>query len=661
MTPSPERAVKARVLQESEERTRGALQRLDSLLENAPLAVIEWSSIDFTIIRWSDEATRMFGWSAEETVGKRIDELTLVYPPDWPLVEQAMADMLSGKRPRNVNRNRNVRKDGTVIHSEWYNSTVRDSAGTLVAVLSLVLDVTERNRALDALRRSEASLAQAGKMAHLGAWWIDISNPDDLNANPLHWSDEVYRIFGYAPGAVQPTNSFFFERVPAEDRARVAEAVARARAERQPYVLEHRISRADGTERVVLEHAQFTYDARGAPVRLIGAVQDITEHRRTEQALRDADRRKNEFLGVLSHELRNPLAPIRNALYVLDRAAPGGDQAARARAVLGRQVGHLTRLVDDLLDVTRISRGKIQLQRSRIDLGEVVRRTVEDHKALLAERGIALEVRIAPGPLEVDADETRVAQIVGNLLQNGAKFTDRGGHIAVAVERGADEVAIRVRDSGIGISADMMGRLFEPFAQADESLHRSRGGLGLGLALVKGLVELHGGAVEARSDGVGRGTELIVRLRLAEGGGQARANSASAEPVRPRRILVIEDNLDAAETLREMLEMRGHLVEVTHDGRRGIEKARAFRPDVVLCDIGLPEMDGYAVARAIRSDASVASTVLVALTGYALPDDQRRAAEAGFDAHVAKPASIEQILGVVSAGAHGTPDGFVRP
>jgi two-component system CheB/CheR fusion protein len=373
-------------------------------------------------------------------------------------------------------------------------------------------------------------------------------------------------------------------------------------------------------------------------------IQDITERTKAEEALRLSDRRKNEFLGVLSHELRNPLAPIRNALFILGRARPGSEQATRAKAVLDRQVGHLARLVDDLLDVTRISRAKIRLQRGRVDLGELVLRAVEDNRQILAEREIALDVRIAPGPIPLDADSTRIAQIIGNLLQNSSKFTDHGGRITVVVEREAGEVSLRVRDTGIGISPEMLLSVFEPFTQADESLHRSRGGLGLGLALVKGLVEMHGGTVEARSDGIGRGAELIVRLPLASDGAGAREPTPEPRPpIRPRRVLIIEDNLDAAETLREMLEMDGHRVEVAHDGRAGLEKARASRPDVVLCDIGLPEMDGYGVARAIRSDPTLASTFLVALTGYALPEDQRRAAQAGFDRHLAKPVSLAQL------------------
>ncbi|WP_242333629.1 MULTISPECIES: ATP-binding protein [Anaeromyxobacter] len=378
------------------------------------------------------------------------------------------------------------------------------------------------------------------------------------------------------------------------------------------------------------------------------------ELRRSNALLRETDRRKDEFLGVLSHELRNPLAPIRNALSLLARVDPCGDEAARARAILDRQVVHLTRIVDDLLDVTRITRGKILLRRSRVELGDLVRRTVEDHRTLFASREIAVEVSLPEGPAWLDADATRVAQVIGNLLQNAAKFTDRGGHVEVTLERDTGAragILLRVRDDGAGIDVEMLDRVFEPFTQADDSLHRSRGGLGLGLSLVKGLVELHGGSVEARSGGAGRGAELVVRLPLAppDGGSPRHEPPAPVAAVGPLRVLVIEDNVDAAETLRELLLMWGHEVAVAHDGAAGVERARALRPEVVLCDIGLPVMSGYEVARAIRADPTLGATFLVAVTGYALPEDRRLAADAGFSRHLAKPVAVETLERLLAA------------
>ena len=309
-------------------------------------------------------------------------------------------------------------------------------------------------------------------------------------------------------------------------------------------------------------------------------------------------------------------------------------------------MGHLARLVDDLLDVTRIANGKLQIERRAMDLGGVARRTAEDHRALFDARGVALELALPGEPLWVDGDATRLAQVIGNLLQNAAKFTSRGDSVRLSLQAVGGSAVLGVRDTGIGIDPGMIPRLFQPFSQADAALNRRLGGLGLGLALVKGLVEGHGGTIEASSGGKGAGAEFVVHLPLAAP--PARVEVAPVAPPSPRRILVIEDNLDAAESLRLALALEGHEVAVAHDGPHGIERAREFAPEVVLCDIGLPDMDGYAVAKALRRDPERRNTFLVALTGYALPEDQRRAADAGFDAHLTKPATVEGVEAVMS-------------
>jgi PAS domain S-box-containing protein len=514
---------------------------------------------------------------------------------------------------------------------------------------ALFADVTERREREEALRRSEAVLAQAGEMARLGAWWIDFPVAGEIESGRLHWSDETYRLFGYAPGEVEVTNALFFEHVPPDERQAVANAVERAIAERRPYSIEHRIRRADGAERVVLEHAEISFDERGRTVRMVGAVQDVTEQKRAEQELREADRRKDEFLSVLSHELRNPLAPLRNSVYVLENADPAGEPARRARAVIARQVGHLTRLVDDLLDVTRVARGRIGLRRERLDLNAIVRRSGEDHRAVMLDRGIELEVEVPREVLWVNGDATRLSQVIGNLLQNAAKFTGRGGRVNLVLAARGPRAEIRVRDTGVGIEPGLLARVFEPFVQADRTLARTEGGLGLGLSLVKGLTDLHGGAVRAESEGAGKGAEFVVELPLVapEREDEPRPAWARAGP-RGRRVLVVDDNVDAAESLAQLIELLGHSTEVAHDGREAMAKARASPPDVVLCDLGLPGMNGFEVARAIRADPALAGIELVAVSGYAQPEDRRAAAEAGFDAHVAKPAdpdTIARLLG----------------
>jgi CheY-like chemotaxis protein len=334
---------------------------------------------------------------------------------------------------------------------------------------------------------------------------------------------------------------------------------------------------------------------------------------------------------------------------------PGSEKAPAAIAIIERQVSQLARVVDDLLDVTRIARGKIRLQRARIEVGDLVRRTVEDHRAGLEEKHIQVGCDTGAAPLWVDADASRLAQVLGNLLGNALKFTDAGGRVQVVLGREAGWMLLRVRDTGVGIAKEIAGRLFEPFTQGPQAIDRSRGGLGLGLSTAKGLVELHGGTVEVASAGVGHGAEFTVRIPLASPI-EVAAPPAAGPPAPPRRVLVIDDNADAAETLKDLLELRGHSVRVALDGPSALRAARAFQPDVVLCDIGLPGMSGYDVARALRADDALRHALLVALSGYAQPEDARRAAEAGFDRHVAKPAGAEEIERLLAKGPRRSAD-----
>jgi signal transduction histidine kinase/ActR/RegA family two-component response regulator len=380
------------------------------------------------------------------------------------------------------------------------------------------------------------------------------------------------------------------------------------------------------------------------------------ELRAVNARLVEADLRKNEFLAVLSHELRNPLAPIRNSVYILERAAPGGERANRALEVIERQVQHMARLVDDLLDVTRISRGKVHLKCERVELDRIVRGACEDLRELFRASGLELCAAVADEPLVVDGDPTRLAQVTSNLLQNAAKFARQGGRAWLTLAPGeGGQAVLQVRDDGAGIERDLLPAIFEPFVQADRTLDRSRGGLGLGLALVKGFVELHGGSVSAESEGPGRGALFTVRLPIDARETRAPALAPAGERAGPpRRVLVVEDNADAARSLVEALELVHHRVEVAFDGPSGIERAHAFAPDVVLCDIGLPGLDGYGVARAMRADPALRSVYLVALSGYAAPEDVERSIEAGFDLHMPKPPDLEA-LERVFAGVAASP------
>jgi two-component system, chemotaxis family, CheB/CheR fusion protein len=395
------------------------------------------------------------------------------------------------------------------------------------------------------------------------------------------------------------------------------------------------------------------YDSDGRLIGASGIDRDVSDRKRAEEILREEARRKDEFLAMLSHELRNPLAPISNSLHLLDSAAVSEEQSTKARRMIERQVHHLTRLVDDLLDLSRISRGKILLRKSRVDLVESVRATVEDHRSVLEAAGLTLDLDLPGSPLYVNGDPTRLSQMVGNILNNAGKFTDPGGRItvSVSVEPQRGSVAVAVRDTGIGMSPELLEQIFEPFSQADRDPARSRGGLGLGLALVKELAELHGGSAEAASPGLGQGSEVTIHLPLAAGSEEVampQSTQLHNGQNSARRCLVIEDHADAAESLALLLQLTGHEAEVAANAEEGIETARRFRPDVVLCDIGLPGMDGYGVARALRADPELKSAYLIALTGYGQEEDRRRAVEAGFDAHLTKPADLDALQSLLT-------------
>jgi signal transduction histidine kinase len=376
----------------------------------------------------------------------------------------------------------------------------------------------------------------------------------------------------------------------------------------------------------------------------------LAEQARQAEALRDADRRKDEFLAMLAHELRNPLAPIRNGLEILRMADGDLPVARRTHGMMARQVDHLSRLVDDLLDVSRITRGKVELRPEPVDLGALLARAAEAARPLVDARRHRLIVTQPGRPVVVSADPTRLAQVVGNLLTNAAKYSDEGGRIELTLEEDGEAV-IRVRDTGLGIPADMLPRVFDLFAQVGRTLDRADGGLGIGLTLVKSLVELHGGSVAAASDGEGKGSTFTVRLpKLARAEEPGRAGPAAAARGRPRRILIVDDNPDAGDSLATLLEMSGHEVQTARSGAQGLEAAARLRPDVAVLDLGLPGMNGYELAGHLRAGPIGKSLLLVALTGYGQEEDRRRTREAGFDHHLTKPADLAALADILRSG-----------
>jgi PAS domain S-box-containing protein len=381
--------------------------------------------------------------------------------------------------------------------------------------------------------------------------------------------------------------------------------------------------------------------------RIVGAskiARDITERKRMEKELREADRKKDDFIAMLGHELRNPLAPIRNGLQVLRLA--GGDDAAkaRARAMMDRQIAHMVRLIDDLLDVSRINRNKMELRRSRVALAEVVNSAVETARPAIEEAGHELTISLPPGPVFLDADLTRLSQVFGNLLTNSAKYTPRGGRIWVSAECRGTEAAVQVRDTGIGIPVESLKDIFDMFSQVDRDIERSTGGLGIGLALVKGLVEMHGGTVTAESAGEGQGSTFTVMLPILTAKQATEADlPEKTEKTPSRRILIADDNHDGAESLAMILRLLDNDVRTANDGLEALERAEAFRPEIILMDVGMPKLNGLDATRRIRQQAWGRGVTIIALTGWGQAGDRERSRAAGCDDHLVKPVDLSDL------------------
>jgi signal transduction histidine kinase/ActR/RegA family two-component response regulator len=394
------------------------------------------------------------------------------------------------------------------------------------------------------------------------------------------------------------------------------------------------------------------YDETGQVIGASKVARDVTLQKRVQRELMEADTRKTEFLALLAHELRNPLGPIRHAVKILRARAPSPDELQWATSIIDRQTEHMTRLVEDLLDVSRITRGTIELRRERVDLATVVKAAVEASSALLERNRHQLKVTTPAQPVYVDGDLTRLTQVVANLLDNSAKYTDPGGKVWLSAEREGDSAVIRVKDSGIGIPSEVLPRIFDMFTQAGLPLERSQGGLGVGLALVERLVLLHGGTVSAYSAGTGQGSQFTIRLPLAQA--QKVPAIERREPALPPaskrcRVLVVDDNVDSVESLAMLLRMMGHEVETASDGASGFEKAAAFKPDVAILDIGLPKVNGYELARQIREQQWSKNVTLVALTGWGQEQHRRRSEESGFNHHLTKPVEFDVLQEILAA------------
>lgn len=624
---------------------------LASIVESSQDAIVG-QTLDGTITSWNRGAELLYGYDGTEMIGRNAS--VLVDESRRSEIDSLRATLNANIVPRPI-ETQHLRKNGTSVDISLAFSPLSDETGRRTGLAAIARDVSLRKqfeRDTEKLR-AEVDHNLRDIRVILDVVPVGITIAHDSGAQNITGNAACTRLLGVArdtnlsPLAPDADRILPFRLrragtdVPASELATVRTASRGVVVHAEPYEVIFR----DGSIKHIVISSVPLLDNEGRPRGAVTVFTDVTTERRTALELEETSRHKDEFLAMLGHELRNPLAAMMSALMLMERTK-SPEKTARAMAVIDRQIRHLVRLVDDLLDLSRVSRGKIDLQREPLDFVDLARAVVEDHQAACQERGIILEFHVVNTPLMMLGDRVRLSQVIGNLLSNAAKFTNPGGRVTVTVSEQSAMAVLNVTDTGVGIDPLALTSIFGMFVQADSSQPRARTGLGLGLAVCKRLVEMHGGSIEAQSDGSGHGSTFIVRLPLSRASTPSMPTDELNGPSehRHRRILLIEDNEEIVLTLRALLEMSGHSVESALDGPTGLEAAARFLPDVILCDIGLPgTMDGYAVARAIRTDPKLREMTLIAVTGYAREEDRQQALHSGFDAHVGKPIDVDNL------------------
>jgi PAS domain S-box-containing protein len=629
------------------ERQRAEEQH-QATFDNAAVGIAH-VGLDGRWLRVNDQLCAIVGYTREELL--RLTFADITHPEDIAANEARARALIAGDIGTYSMEKRYIRRSGDTVWVGLTVSLMRDQVGAPDYCISVMVDITARKAAeLAVIEREERLATLANAMPQL-VW---IARPD----GSLEYVNRRLCEYTGLSEADAKIQGSWADVIHPEDEDQSMASWSRGTARGEPYALEHRLRGHDGVYRWFLVRAQPERDPRGRVVRWYGTCTDIDDAKRlekhllaTEAALREMDMRKDLFLATLSHELRNPLAPIRNAAQILCSPALPPQRLQWAQSVIQRQVKHMAWLLDDLLDVARITRGKLELKVTRVALTSIVDAAVEAARPLLDDKKHHLSVNLPAAAPILDADPLRLSQVLSNLLTNAAKYTDPGGHIEVSGHVEGNIVRLTVKDDGIGIPAESLHRIFDMFSQVDGRSAHSDGGLGIGLSLVKGLVELHGGTTSAASAGIGRGSEFTVRLPLcgatADGGPAAHSDPAQTAAT-GRRVLIADDNRDAADSLAMLLEMDGHEVRVAHGGRAALALAQAFRPDVALLDIGMPDLSGYEVAETLRREPWGAGIHLVALTGWGQEGDRRRSQDAGFDRHLTKPIDPDALSAILA-------------
>jgi PAS domain S-box-containing protein len=584
-------------------------------------------------------AEELTGWPEAEGCGKDLVEVFRIVNEMTRLpVENPVEKVLrEGQIVGLANHTVLIARDGKESPIDDSAAPIIAERGDIAGVVLVFRDVTEKRRA-ELLKERLAAIVESSD---------DIIVSKTLDGTITSWNEGAERALGYSADEVIGKHvSMLMPPDSLEDTEKILGSIRRGKKVDH---YETRRQRKDGT---VIDVSLTVSPIRDTYGRIIGASKigrDITQQKRIEAERLEADRRKDEFLAMLAHELRNPLASINSAVQLFGKLETE-EELEWAKEVIQRQVKHLARLIDDLLDASRITRGKISLRKEILDVSPVVSSAVEVVRPLVEERRHELNVSLAPGALRLEADPMRLEQILVNLLTNAAKYTEAGGRIWLTVRHEGAEIVVEVRDTGVGITAELLPRVFDLFAQGDRSIARSEGGLGIGLTLVQKLAEMHGGSVTAASGGPGEGSEFTVRLPAADSAAQKTTPKAGRPHVarQSSRVLVVDDNRDTVAGLAKLLGLLGHDVRIAYDGPTAIEVARSHRPEVVLLDIGLPGMDGYDVAKRLRTEPYCKDSLIIAVSGYGQEEDRRRSKQAGFDHHLSKPVDYESLMALLS-------------
>jgi PAS domain S-box-containing protein len=672
-------------------RAQLAQARLAAIVEASDDAIVS-KTLEGSILSWNSGAERLFGYSASEAIGRPIN---LIIPPELQDEERSILQRL--RRGERIDHFETVRvsKDGRRFEISLTVSPVRDSAGTVIGASKVARDVSERKRAEARLRESESD---ARLLQRLSA---ELIQQDDDRAIYLKIVDAAAEVMRSQFASVQAlvvdergdevldllaARGFSAEAEKFWRRVRFDSKSTCAIAFRQ----RKRVVVRDVRESALIAgSADFGMYVRAGirsvqstPLvtrsgRLVGMISthwsephepgerdlqnfdilarqatDLLERARAEVALKEADRRKDEFLATLAHELRNPLSPVRHSLEIMKHGPADPEVVEQALRTMDRQVAQMERLIDDLLDIARITNNRLELRKQTIPLASVVQDAVDAVRPLAQSLRHEIEVSLPPHPIEISGDPARLAQVFGNLLNNACKYTPAGGRIVLDARRRGRDAVVSIKDNGIGIPRDKMTHIFEIFSQLDKSLERAQGGLGIGLSLSKQLVEMHGGTIEAHSEGLGKGSEFVVRLPIespaepADSPSPAEKRAASSAL---RRVLVVDDNRDGAESLAKLLSLSGHETRIAFDGVEAIAAAEEFRPHVILLDIGMPRMNGFEACRRIREQPWGSDVAMIALTGWGQEEDRRKSRDSGFDGHLVKPVNHAALMTLVTS------------